>query len=472
MKRLEIHSKTLSLVLTLMLTLGMLPLVGLLGAKEANAVVEGPNSCNNVTGQVYVSVYKALAPNPVCYNTSTVLLDGEGNYTVTLHITEDYNPESAVMLKAQNSVSQEVEPVLRAETKIVFEVSGSLGAELHFAVLPYSMTSPGVLYKERNSFTFRDTESNRWIDPTTPAGLFDIYLSQMQEYSAVRIVSSTGTLLTEANLVNGRAFIPNLAIDQGSRVYGLLLNNNLIEDSFFVGYQPADMMYTSVYKTVAKGFDPSVLLHHETNPFGFGDQPEETYVTEQPANQVLYYYTMYGDNPILSLQNGNDVRFITLTEEENIFSPSDLYTVTLTKALPETNVQLNSQIVYTEEPYSGGEDFPENYRHLSDSQGRVTFVHLMPNYVSTIPTYFYYDYGMGLPFTLVPTSAVVPTQGWQANLPVVPVTRPGSPDPSKFELADLVWFAKNVYRFDIDQNGIHDENDLSVLLNLLVPSYY
>ncbi|WP_193556169.1 hypothetical protein [Paenibacillus ginsengarvi] len=451
------------------LTLGMLPLLGLLGAKEASAFEQPTINCSSVANQVYISVYSNTAPNPKCYNTSTVLLDGVGNYIVTLHITEDYNPESTVMSKVQNGVSQEIEPITRTGSQIVFEVEGFLGAELHFAVLPYWMNTPGIYYKEKNSFTFWDTRLYQWIYPTTPPSQFDIYLSQMQEYSAARIVGSTGTLLGEANLVNGRAFIPNISIEQGNRIYGLLLNNNLIEDSFFVGYRPPGMEYSSVYKTVAKGFDPTANLYYHTNVDSLNGYPDEDSVTEQPANQVLYYYAKYGENPILRLQNGNDVRFITITEEETIFSPSDLYTVTLTKTLPESNVQLNGQIVYSKEHIEG--NYYIDTPHLSDSLGRVTFVHFMPNKVSTIPNYFYYENEMGLPFTLVPTSVVDPVQGGEANLSVVSVTRPGSPDPSKFDLADLVWFAKNAYRFDIDQNGVHDGNDLTDLMHLLAPGY-
>lgn len=463
------RSQLLSL---LMLTMGLTLLVGI--GKAADVQASGASCTSPVTDSVYVSVYGIGSdPNSVtCVAGSSVVLSSVyAKYDITLHVPAVNNGKPALMVQNGTVSSQSI----TGESATFTNVSFAEGDKLHFGVLPHA-SAVGVFYKrteDTDEILFKEGFwSNKEFNVEELETKFDIYVSEA-DYEKLEVVDSSNISRGSSHFSGNGAFVPNVPIDLGKRAYALLSNGNKVEDAYMVGHNPD--LYYEIFKIIAKDavleyYTNNDDLYIEVFPGESTEPPLEDYVMEQPANNVIFYYSYIENYPLVTMKVGVDERIITAYDNDTIIAPEDIYSLTLTKAMADMNQSLAFQPVYVidEEPGEGGPMLSET-TYLSDSQGRVTFLGAMETELEMTPPFFYWPAGVPLLFKHMTAGPVVLGPGSRdATLPVMQFRRPESTSPI-FELQDLVWIAKNAHVLKDRDNA---PLDISNVLFLLVPDEF
>jgi hypothetical protein len=454
-----------------MLTMGLTLLVSI--GKAADVQASGASCTSPVTDSVYISVY-GIGSNPnsvTCVAGSSVVLSSVyAKYDITLHVS-GFNENTAMMVQdgKVNFSSADV-----SNGTVTFSnVEYTNGSELRFALLPdgTDIESRGMFFKRSEDIMFTgDIEMGGGIyddlDLDIGAASLDFYINRYG-HDNFKLAGPNKEVLGSSAIVDQRAFVPNVPIAAGSRIYALLSEGGKVEVVNLVGVRPVAEHET--FKVIAK----AGTLQYRTNnasilQFDTTEFPID-YVFDQPADNVLVYYGDFLNYPLVSVTNGVDERIVTVYDNHNttIIDPEYYYTLTL-KAV-DGNPILTNQLLHAMEFETEGPPLPLVTTHLSDSMGRLTFLQEMKTDVFTIPFDIGRYRGEPLPSNLLWSGDVdFPNVGVEnlAELPVIPVLRPGSPSSAVFGLQDLVWVATNGHKMRAAE---HLYFDLELFLELLVP---
>ncbi|TMV47795.1 hypothetical protein FE783_20385 [Paenibacillus mesophilus] len=457
------RSQLLSL---LMLTVGLTLLVGI--SKATNVQASGSGCTPPVTASVYISVY-GIGDNPgsvTCVAGSSVVISSVyAKYDITLHVSGNEGKPAIIVQGGKVNISS---ADVSSGTVTFSNVEYLNGSELRFALVP-DREWRGMFYKRSDEILFQEGDYGDLEFAVPSASQFDFYVYR-SGFDDIKLVGPDKTVLGSSAIVEQRAFVPNVPIAAGSRIYALLSDGGKIEEVNMVGVKP--LADPETFKVISNAGTLQYRTNNASIMQAFPSDFSNVYVLDQPADNVLVYYGDSLNYPLVNVTNGVDERIVTVYDYYNttVIDPELYYTLTL-KAVDGTPILTNRLLYAFEPPEMEGPPLTPLTTHMSDSLGRVTFLGGMQTNVFAIPFDLEWNPGEPLPSDLVWTGDVFfPNPGVhnQAELPVLPLFRPGAggTGSSVFGLQDLVWIATHGH---VMRDAELFPEELKFFLELLVP---
>ncbi|MEF3302610.1 hypothetical protein [Paenibacillus sp. GYB003] len=482
--------KKLSVLMIVILTLGLVPLVGLMQADVANAAPSPAVSCESVGQSVYVSVYNRSAGTTSCFVSGTIALPGNANDTVDITV---YTGQHAIVtygLEGASAAYMEEIAGGAGGYKLATAITLPAGeAVLDIGIVSFVSEASATYVKRSGALEYSYYGGGNYpdiIELEYPYGaegplLYDIFVDSGEHANDfVKLVEKNSSLWSSGRLdANGRIIFRSVPIAKDGPKFLVMSDSESSgkADTSMIGFEPEgrpivkvvidpeqDWPYsldTALYRLDERlsplliwGNNMYFVQHDSFDPFDY-----------KPMEIVL--------DVTKATEGGEENHRLTLLHywEESYFSrygisPDRWRTVRLVSdaRLPVQPASLSDVKVY-EKTYG----FDPRYAY-TNNEGVATFYEFSEAD---------YSYSTAVRFGDVPKVIQTgPSENKGADtyeLKVASLKRPDLADMDpNFNLKDLVWFAQNLfkegYEFDFDQDNVVDESDLRVLVHLLAPT--